>query len=109
MSTERVGDFVVFGGDAQLLTGGYLATEAEGVVASADERTRIECHVLDIDQAVGPCPQRGVVVHSCRHIREMRGRYRRLHCRFEIQHIDGISNRILIGIFAPRWNPCLRS
>jgi S1-C subfamily serine protease len=53
LNTERLGNAVVIGDEGLVLTIGYLVTEAEEVVLTANDGRRIQAHVLGIDQPTG--------------------------------------------------------
>jgi S1-C subfamily serine protease len=53
LGTYRVGNAIVIGAEGLILTIGYLITEAEEVVVSTGDGSKVPAHVLGIDQATG--------------------------------------------------------
>jgi S1-C subfamily serine protease len=53
LQTERVGNAIVISPEGLMLTIGYLVMEAEEVVVTTNDGTRVEAHVLGIDNATG--------------------------------------------------------
>ncbi|MDX9998007.1 MAG: S1C family serine protease [Phenylobacterium sp.] len=53
LGTERLGNGTVIGPNGLVLTMGYLVTEAEEVILTRNDGTRVPAHVLGVDQVTG--------------------------------------------------------